>query len=118
MIFCVLKNRHLLDLHVLTHSFPTRRSSDLDLLRGGHEVGERRHVMHQSIGSRPASPSAVFARLNGRVPKNPLWADSGDGWGDSMTTCLVVSIWGAFRRADAPQSMKTTRPNLAQTPSM
>jgi hypothetical protein len=38
----------------------------------------------QSIGRWPWAVSAAFARLNGWLPKNPLWADSGDGWADSM----------------------------------
>ena len=40
--------------------------------------------MRQSTGSRPAATSASLARENGRLPKNPLCADSGDGCADSM----------------------------------
>ena len=32
---------------------------------------------------------AAFVRLNGREPKKPLWADSGDGWADSTIVCRV-----------------------------
>ena len=46
----------------------------------------------QSIGFRPAATSASLARENGRLPKNPLRADSGDGWADSMITWRDVSI--------------------------
>ena len=49
----------------------------------------------QSTGSRPAATSAAFARLNGRLPKKPLWADSGDGCADSMTWWREVSIRSA-----------------------
>ena len=49
----------------------------------------------------PASTSAALARLNGRLPKKPLCADSGDGWADSMIVWRVVSISGFFLRADA-----------------
>src|SRR5207237_2249329 len=59
--------------------------------------------MLQSIGSRPAAISASLARENGRLPKNPLRADSGDGWADSMTTWRDVSMSAFFLRADAPQ---------------
>ncbi len=45
--------------------------------------------------------SAWLARLNGRLPKNPLCADSGDGCADSMIVCRVLSINGRLRRADA-----------------
>ena len=48
--------------------------------------------MRQSMGSRPASTRAALARENGRLPKKPLAADSGDGCADSMTTWRVVSI--------------------------
>ncbi len=74
--------------------------------------------MHQSIGSRPAATSASLARLNGLVPKKPLWADSGDGWGDSITVWRVVSMSDLFRRADAPQRTNTTRSGLALTTSI
>ena len=46
----------------------------------------------QSIGVRPAATSAALARLKGFEPKNPLWADSGLGWADSMITWRLVSI--------------------------
>ena len=62
-----------------------------------------------------ASTSAALARLNGRLPKNPLWADSGDGCADSMIVWRVVSISGFFRRADAPHRMNTTCSGLAST---
>ncbi len=54
-------------------------------------VGER-HQSVQSIGAWPCATSASLARLNGRLPKNPLWADSGDGCGDSMMVCRSRSI--------------------------
>src|SRR3546814_15175984 len=37
MLFFELYRDHL-DLHVLTHSFPTRRASDLMILRGGENI--------------------------------------------------------------------------------
>ena len=46
--------------------------------------------------------SASLARLNGRLPKNPLWADSGDGCADSMIVCRDVvdqRLLAARRRA-------------------
>ena len=51
----------------------------------------------------------MFVRENGRLPKNPLDADSGDGCGDSMTTWRLVSMSAFFFRADAPHRMNTTR---------
>src|SRR5262249_58763132 len=71
--------------------------------------------IRQSIGSRPAATRASLARENGRLPKNPLDADSGDGWGDSITVCRLVSISAFFLRADAPHRMNTTRSGLAFT---
>ena len=52
---------------------------------------------------------------NGRLPKNPLCADSGDGWADSMITWRLVSTRPRFLRADAPHRMNTTRSGLALT---
>ena len=47
----------------------------------GHHpgMGRPRHHSVQSTGSMPASTSAALARLKGRLPKNPLLADNGDG---------------------------------------
>jgi hypothetical protein len=53
----------------------------------------------QSIGGWPWAISASFVRLNGLVPKKPLWADSGDGCGDSMIVCRERSIKDFFLRA-------------------
>jgi hypothetical protein len=64
---------------------------------------------HQSIGSRPSASSAAFAREKGRLPKKPRWADRGEGWGDSIIACRLVSINAFFWRAEDPQRMKTTR---------
>ena len=78
-------------------------------------VQRQRAERPQSTGSRPASTRAAFARENGRLPKNPLWADRGEGWADSMTTWRVVSMRARFLRADAPHRMNTTRSGFAFT---
>ena len=44
------------------------------------------------MGSRPAATRAALVRENGLEPKKPLWADSGDGWADSMIVWRDVSI--------------------------
>jgi len=54
-----------------------------------HEV-RRYSVNLQSTASRSAAMSAWFARLNGLLPKKPLWAAWGEGCGDSMTVCRDV----------------------------
>ncbi len=61
-------------------------------------------------GRRRRAPA--LARENGRLPKNPLRADSGEGWADSMITWRDVSIRAFFLRADAPHRMNTTRSGL------
>src|SRR5205807_8475100 len=71
--------------------------------------------MDQSTGSRPAATRAALARENGRLPKNPLRADSGEGWADSMTTWRDVSTSPFFLRADAPHRMNTTRSGFRLT---
>jgi hypothetical protein len=58
-----------------------------------------RHGRHHSMGGRPASARAALAREKGREPKKPLWADSGDGWADSMTVWRLVSMSAFFLRA-------------------
>src|SRR3546814_452939 len=72
----------------------------------------------QSTGWRPAATSAPFARENGRLPKKPLWADSGEGCADSITTWRLWSTSPFFLRADAPQRMNTTRSGLSLTALM
>ena len=39
----------------------------------------------QLMGVAPWAFRASFARLKGRLPKNPLRADNGDGWGLAIT---------------------------------
>src|SRR4029450_10940699 len=56
-----------------------------------------------------------LARENGRLPKNPLDADRGDGWGDSMTAWRLLSMRAFFLRAAAPHRMNTTRSGLPFT---
>ena len=48
-------------------------------------VRSRIQGSRHSIGARPASIRAVLVRLNGLLPKKPLWALSGDGCADSIT---------------------------------
>jgi len=40
--------------------------------------------------------SAALIRENGRLPKNPFRADSGEGCADLMIVCRVASISGSF----------------------
>ena len=51
--------------------------------------------------------NAFSAAEKGLLPKNPRYADSGDGWAFSIIVCFVWSISGAFFLAKPPQSMKT-----------
>ena len=57
-------------------------------IRGGNPEGGSRVYLtgrHQSIGSWPAVRSAALTAENGRLPKNPVLADSGEGCGDFRT---------------------------------
>src|SRR5690606_15514877 len=71
-------------------------------------VGGDRHGRLQSMGSAPRRRRWSLARLNGREPKNPEWADSGDGWADSMQGMP----WSRPTRvrASRPQRMATSGP--------
>ena len=62
-----VSNRHLGGHSLESETLPTQ-------IDGGG-LRQRR----QSIGSRPAAINSALARENGREPKNPLCADSGDG---------------------------------------
>ena len=68
--------------------------------------------MVQSMGTWPWARRASFVRENGRLSKNPLWADSGDGCADSMivwrNSSDVEAMRDFFLRADAPHRMNTT----------
>ena len=65
-------------------------------------------LLPNSIGSVPFSASARLIAENGRLPKNPRYAESGDGCADCMTVCRAVSISGSFFCAGPPQSTNTT----------
>ena len=49
----------------------------------------------QSIGAIPRSVRNAFTRENGREPKKPAWADSGEGWAERSTRWSVLSIASA-----------------------
>src|SRR3546814_12989122 len=67
------------DLHVLTHSFPTRRSSDLDLASIGAigrsaaqpDAVERRAVAQYMVASVKAGPAAKAMRPASRIEAQP-----------------------------------------------
>jgi hypothetical protein len=44
----------------------------------------------------PASRSAALIRENGRLPKKPLRAESGEGCADWMIVCRPASISASF----------------------
>ena len=44
--------------------------------------------MFQSIGFIPLAIKNSLVLENGLLPKNPLYAENGDGWADSRTKCL------------------------------
>ena len=68
-------------------------------------MAPRRH--RQSIGSAPIWASSSLARLNGREPKNPRDAESGDGCADSIVVhCSPVNI-GLSVAASRPHSTAT-----------
>ena len=59
--------------------------ADRDVSRPDPTVGGMRgHGSLQSTGLAPWAASRSLARLNGREPKKPPWAESGLGWADSM----------------------------------
>ena len=67
------------------------------------EVVQEPIVQDQPISSF-AVPSEVFIPQpfvleKGLEPKNPRWAESGEGCGDSMTKCFERSICAPFCRA-------------------
>ncbi|KDQ01029.1 hypothetical protein EN35_26030 [Rhodococcus qingshengii] len=59
----------------------------------------------QSTGSAPSPVKSSFARLNGREPKNPREAESGDGCADSMIG--VSPSIGARVAASRPHKIAT-----------
>src|SRR4051794_40423204 len=69
----------------------------------------------QSIGRFPAPVSASLILLNGRLPKNPLRADKGEGWADFRIMCRAGSIRDSFFWAYAPHNTNTTRSRFSLT---
>ena len=55
---------------------------------------------------------------NGFDPKNPLWADKGEGWTEVIIKCLDVSITSSIDWACLPHKMKTMLFNLEETISI
>ena len=69
---------------------------------------ESRSGIVQSISRCPAALNARLIAEKGRLPKKPRLADKGEGWADSITVCLSVSIHFFFFFAGFPHSTKTT----------
>ena len=59
------------------------------------------------MGSAPSWTSNSLARLNGRDPKNPRDADSGEGCGDSIATQFSAANMGLSVDASRPQRIAT-----------
>ena len=41
------------------------------------------------------------------LPRKPLYAENGEGWGDSKTKCFDLLISDPFFEADLPHNIKT-----------
>ena len=50
-----------------------------------------------------------FVLEKGLLPKNPLWAEKGEGWADSMMKCFLVSISIFLLLAKLHQRIKITQ---------
>src|ERR1700758_2452167 len=74
------------------------------------EPPSHRQGSRQSTGCAPRSASSAFVRLNGREPKNPRCADSGDGCTDSMvaTRESPAASMGFSVDASRPHRMATS----------
>src|SRR3546814_12054438 len=66
MLFFVYLYGDHRDLHVLTHSFPTRRSSDLDFEQAAHHAALA-HVMLRQICAQIAHNAALLAQMKSRI---------------------------------------------------
>lgn len=64
--------------------------------RGNNIAEDHTSGSCQSIAGWPAARSAALMRENGRVPKKPLRAESGEGCADSMITWRLASISALF----------------------
>jgi hypothetical protein len=51
------------------------------------------YLINQLIGFLPFSFKYVLVAEKGFEPKNPLWADKGDGCTDVNIRCLLLSIF-------------------------
>ena len=72
----------------------------------------------QSIGVTPFFSRNSLVLLNGLLPKNPLYAESGLGCGLRMIRCFGLSSLAAFSPAGRPQSMNTIGRSSSFTISM
>jgi len=96
------KHRKLI-LH--THSSPMNGKK---IFLKNHSILFLVFYIFQSIGSSHQSTNIELIAEKGLLPKNPLWAEKGDGWADSRTTCFSVSISLFLLRAKFPQKTKIT----------
>lgn len=68
---------------------------------------DRKAVDYHVISSIPHCFRYSLVAENGRLPKNPLWAENGDGCGEAMIKCFVLSMSDCLEMAYFPQRMNT-----------
>ncbi len=62
----------------------------------------------------PCSLRRAFVLLKCPQPRNPRWAERGEGWGASRTTCFCVSIRDFFFWAWLPQRRNMRNSRLSE----
>ena len=88
------------------------------IIRKPRLVGGVNQSICQSMGSIPFFSRKLFAWLNGLLPKNPLYADRGDGCGPLIMRCFGLSSLLAFSPAGFPHRINTIGLSSLFTTSM
>src|SRR3546814_8633076 len=98
------------DLLVLTHSFPTRRSSDL-LLPPAHQVDQPLHVLHDRPRIMDGVPFregiAPFVRIERRLPRSVLVAAANPAALGIVELAVILRLLRVFRSEEHTSELQS-----------
>src|SRR3546814_9530704 len=80
------------ELHVLTHSFPTRRSSDLFAFRKTNQAAKARAIPMKMCCARIPQAKGISSPANSSTVQNPMSSGSSSRWRSEEHTSELQSL--------------------------
>src|SRR3546814_8146371 len=77
------------ELHVLTHSFPTRRSSDLFAFRKTNQAAKARAIPMKMCCARIPQAKGISSPANSSTVQKPMSSGSSSRWGTRYLSAIM-----------------------------